>query len=351
MKSSQGEYFVALDHVRAIAAFTVFVWHFNHVNDGQFGAPPMFPGSIFAEGHIGVAIFMTLSGYLFAKLLDGQRIHYAPFLWNRAIRLFPLLGVVFFLYGLRYLGSGDIGAYLMRLMSGFITPSWPNGGWSIAVELHFYLILPLLLAISTRHSALILLVIALSLSIRAGWWLYDGSVQDLAYWTIFGGIDQFVMGIFAFNARRWIIGRHVVAAVLMLLILIYVAYFDALGGFYRNVSYPSPDPIWIVHPTILAIGFSFLLAWYDGSFVFRNQGVARVIATIGACSYSIYLLHFSVVFTMADWINTHVVALTTFPLMLFFALISFLAFFPIAYLSYRVIELPPMRYRKAYKRS
>jgi len=30
---------------------------------------------------------MTLSGYLFAKLLDGKRIKYGSFLWNRFLRL------------------------------------------------------------------------------------------------------------------------------------------------------------------------------------------------------------------------------------------------------------------------
>jgi peptidoglycan/LPS O-acetylase OafA/YrhL len=37
---------------------------------------------------------MTLSGYLFAKLLDGKEVNYRNFFWNRAVRLLPLLAVV-----------------------------------------------------------------------------------------------------------------------------------------------------------------------------------------------------------------------------------------------------------------
>ena len=128
MKSSQGEYFVGLDHIRALAAFTVFTWHFNHVNDGHLSGPEIFPLSFFAEGHVGVAVFMTLSGYLFAKLLDGRDIHYVPFMWNRLLRLFPLLAFVFVVNGLLYHDLSSLPDYLRRLVGGFVRPLWPNGG-------------------------------------------------------------------------------------------------------------------------------------------------------------------------------------------------------------------------------
>ncbi len=89
MKSSSGKYFLGLDHIRAVAAFLVFTWHFIHVNNGHEAAPPIFPLSILTEGHTGVALFMALSGYLFAKLLDGKNIIYTSFIWNRFLRLAP----------------------------------------------------------------------------------------------------------------------------------------------------------------------------------------------------------------------------------------------------------------------
>ncbi len=65
MKSSDGHYFQGLDHIRALAAFVVFAWHFVHFNEGHLAGPLVFPLSFLTEGHTGVAIFMTLSGYLF----------------------------------------------------------------------------------------------------------------------------------------------------------------------------------------------------------------------------------------------------------------------------------------------
>ena len=83
MKSSSGEHYVALDHVRAVAAFMVFTWHFTHGRGGSpipLGYVPAFPpAALLDEGHTGVALFMSLSGYLFAKLLEGKTINFKAF--------------------------------------------------------------------------------------------------------------------------------------------------------------------------------------------------------------------------------------------------------------------------------
>ena len=81
----------------------------------------------------------------------------------------------------------------------------------------------------------------------------------------------------------------------------------------------------------------------------RKTGLSGAIAAIGACSYSIYLLHFFVVFNFASWINANVLELMAFPMVLVASAVSFLCFVPVAYASYRYIELPPMRYRVRYK--
>src|SRR3954468_4994130 len=73
----------------------VFTWHFTHAGNGYpvafEGAPALFPFALFDEGHTGVALFMTLSGYLFAKLVGDKRLDFVSFLYSRALRLGPLL--------------------------------------------------------------------------------------------------------------------------------------------------------------------------------------------------------------------------------------------------------------------
>ena len=155
MKSSSGEHYIALDHVRAVAVYMVFAWHFLHANGFPGSpvpykyAPAVFPFALLDEGYTGVALFMTLSGYLFAKLLDGKRIRYGWFVWNRVLRLFPLLAVALLLTGIQVYSRGDsLSTYISYIAWGALLPSLPNGAWSITVEFHFYLVLPLFLWIS-----------------------------------------------------------------------------------------------------------------------------------------------------------------------------------------------------------
>ena len=60
MRSSSGEHFIALDHIRALAALMVFTWHFTHGSTGfpvTFDySPSLFPLSFLDEGHTGVAL-------------------------------------------------------------------------------------------------------------------------------------------------------------------------------------------------------------------------------------------------------------------------------------------------------
>src|SRR6185369_15141864 len=108
MKATSGEYYAALDHVRAIAIMLVFSWHFLHSEQPVIPyAPAWSPLVLFDQGFVGVALFMTLSGYLFAKLLDGKRIIYHLFLWNRALRLAPLLLVVLGINTLMVFSAGS----------------------------------------------------------------------------------------------------------------------------------------------------------------------------------------------------------------------------------------------------
>ncbi len=351
MRSSSGQYYIALDHVRALAALMVFSWHFIHAGEGHLAEPPAFPLSLLAEGHTGVALFMTLSGYVFAKLLDGRRIRYLPFLWNRAIRLFPLLVVVFLLVGLeRYLQGEDLRNYLHALALGFWYPSWPNGGWSITVELHYYALLPLLLALM-RVSPLILAAALLgALALRTGLFLGDGEVQGLAYWTLVGRVDQFLLGMLGYHFSGWIRGRHGLATVAALGFAGFYWVFDWMGGFYTNPGYPSPSPIWIILPMVEGLAYATLIAWYDRSFEHRQGAVSSFIGRVGASSYSIYLLHFFVVFRLSEYLHRHFLDLSNTALAIGVSLLAFGVMIPIGWLSFRFVETPLLRYRLRYTR-
>ena len=349
MKSSAGKYFIGLDHVRALAAFIVFTWHFIHVNGGHLSSPPIFPLSILTEGHTGVALFMVLSGYLFARLLDGKKIAYPQFIWNRFLRLAPLLFLVIVIVGIeKYFSGQNISSYVKSIWVGLLKPSLPNGAWSITVELHFYLILPLLLLISNKWKYSLLVVLVFATSMRLFLYQDMGQIQTLSYWTIVGRIDQFLLGILAFQFRSYFVNKNVLVALILLIFAGFFWYFDSMGGFYKSPSYPSPSSIWIYMPTVEGLAYASLIAWYDNSFNHSAGKISKFIALIGTYSYSIYLLHFFFVFRVSDAISIYLVDLSNIYLALLFSILCFLLMIPISHLSYKFVETPFLRFRSQY---
>ncbi|MDP3813683.1 acyltransferase [Pseudomonas sp.] len=356
MKSSSGHHFVALDHIRALAALLVFTWHFIHAGRSGYPVPHeafvsvfAFPLAIFDEGHVGVALFMTLSGYLFAKILDGKSIDYGSFLWNRFLRLAPLLVLVIAVVGLqRSLEGESIWTFMTTMMTGIVMPVWPNGGWSITVELHFYFSLPFLLFLIRRVWWAALLLVCVAIALRISIYIQSGEVQPAAYWTIIGRIDQFVLGMLAFHARLHLAGHHFRAISAITLFLVFYWGFSYAGGFHGMPSYPSPSAIWIILPTIEGLACAIAIAWYDGSFTPSRTGVSGLIGHVGQCSYSIYLLHVFVVYEAAWLVNERVMDISTLYPALGWAFLCFVALLPVAMLSFRFVERPFLLLRRNY---
>ncbi|MBM7046487.1 acyltransferase [Rhizobium lusitanum] len=346
---------LGLDHIRALAAFMVFSWHFLHYANGYpvpfEGAPSIFPLALLDEGHTGVALFMTLSGYLFAKILDGRSVNYLAFLSRRATRLLPLLFAMLVVEGVReYVVGADLVGYLRSLPTGLIEPTLPNGAWSLTVEFHFYLLLPLLLFLCRKSPALLFAAIFLAVGLRTFLFIRNGTVFWPAYWTLAGRLDQFVFGILAYHYRSMIIRKHVLALALGTVFCVFYYLFDRMGGFYRMPQYPSPSPIWIILPTIEGAFFSALIAYYDGSFQHSRGLLSRSIAKIGKYSYSIYLWHFYVVFLMADFVQQHIMNISYYYIGQVWALLCFLALVPFAFVSYQIFEKPFMNVGLSYSR-
>ncbi|WP_173516518.1 acyltransferase family protein [Ensifer sesbaniae] len=347
MQSSSEQYFEKLDHIRALAAFMVFTWHFIHAAGVPVGYVPTLPVlSLIEEGHTGVSLFMTLSGYLFAKLLDGRQIIYKNFLRNRSVRLLPLLAFVLLITAAGWVANGTpVQEAAAWIALGSVLPMWPNGAWSITVEWHFYLILPALLFIVgiRRESALMLIFAAIGLRLSlfiAGW-----EIQPIGYWTIIGHFDQFVAGIYAWHLYQ---GTRVRPLVILAVAMVFVTFyhgFNISGGFYGSQA----SPVWIYLPAAEAAFYAVMIAAYDGSKLTLPKRLSASISFVGTVSYSIYLLHFWYYGPAAKMV-TQYLGLLPFGLSLLCSLLAFVLFLPIAALSYRCIEQPFLKLRKRYAR-
>ncbi len=329
-----------LDVLRGAAATMVFVWHFIHF-DNLVPMAAYWPGlALFEEGHVGVSLFMVLSGFLFFSITWGKTIDWAGFTRNRLVRIAPLLIVTQMLW--LALGLFTNARYPpMNLLAGLVLPTWTGGAWSIAVEMHFYLLLPLiLLGASQRTSHLLWMYIAAALVPTA-----FALSPTVAGYTIIGLLSHFLIGGLLALYRR-----HIPAwasAAMVLLFLAYLELFNLGGG---HAAFIAGDHRWLA-PTfprwiMEGIGFAGLMAWVlNSDWRIKHSALWRGTAWLGKVSYSVYLLHF---FLLIGWFEALRLMGASDMVRLISILPCFAVLLAISGISYRAIEAPFLKRRKRY---
>ena len=292
MKTTQHTYLSRLDHLRFFAAALVVLFHYFHTQLGDLrsGNPLV---SLVDEGHTGIALFMVISGFIFTVIAGDRHIHYGGFIKNRVLRIYPLFIFAVFLQLLGWLmpfrsETVPLSPYFVQL-------------WTIWVEFQFYLIFPFLLAFSRRHGSRYLWAwLGLLVLVRALVFAASGSVRFVAYETIFGRLDQFIIGMLLarlWQARATQAGGAVAPSLSPLwLALAGLAVLLGLHAFSRKVGFSElASPFWIIWPALEAAlwaGFvwAYLCTRWPGPQALR-QGVDRALAALGAVSFSTYVLH------------------------------------------------------------
>lgn len=353
MKSSSSVYFSRLDHLRFLAALMVLAWHALH-----YGAkvpfttvPKYFPFSWLEEGHTGVALFLTLSGFLFAALTDDKDVDYGGFVRNRLQRIAPLF-VVWTLVA--FYTSQVLPERLFAVIFGLLDRNYyPSAGWTVLVEFQLYLVFPFLLRFWREYGHRYLLgVVAVCALIRLLTWLHFGHAQFLAYWTVFGRADQFILGMLAFAAyKRYsgVLGHPLTFIAGFVALSFAYDVFNRRGGYYHFDGNTGIAFVWVYLPTLEGLGYGFLIASYLAWRVPIPKPVDRLLAWLGALSYSLYLNHPFVVESCFRLANRYKIPLNNLEQ---YSAFTFLAVLPAliacSALTYYVIELPFLRMRRSY---
>lgn len=177
-KSSTGDFFPALDGIRGFAVLSVVVCHLAYFNPASPLQNILF--SFTKAGFLGVPMFFVLSGFLisYTVLKSQEKFNVRAYISRRAAKILPpflISLVVFSLLALLWKEPQNIWlsalAYLLTLPN--FTGGWDdiNGVyWSLMVEIHFYIVFPILYFLFRRISkspelwaALILLVVPTTL--------------------------------------------------------------------------------------------------------------------------------------------------------------------------------------------
>ena len=310
-----------IDALRGLAFLAVFMLHASLMTDGL---PPLL-GSILGRGYAGVQLFFVVSALTLAMSLKGRASEPAPltaFYIRRLLRIAPMFWCAMALYllsgglGPRWgapqgLTSTDV-ALATLFLHGFdlyalngVVP----GGWSVAVEMQFYLLLPLLLSFanSLKRTAILLaamiVVSALSLPVldALARRLYPGAPQGLvhefAFFSLPTQLPVFGCGLLLYRLlgpdrealarfEKYLPANVHWRAVLILLVVL------ALG---LPIDW-SATPLALVRhfPGHIGYGVLFALSAYALARAPLRLLVNPITRFLGDISYSAYLLHFSV---------------------------------------------------------
>lgn len=304
----------ALDGLRGLSTLVVVSTHL-----GQFLWDDLKGWFLYPGGAVGVDVFFALSGFLITALLVGEldrtgRLDPVTFLWRRARRLVPVLAVV-------------VGAVLLATVAGmtghdplvvakqsvwtlvFLQTWLPlermvqpdlTHTWSLAVEMHFYVLWSLVAAavalVARRWLRPVLAVVALAAIVvvvagraaRYG----DGESPMLLYFTIPNRLDAPLVGCLGglafasgwldrLPARAFTVTGAVGLAGVAWAALRTDPFVGWLyqGGFTVNAALG----------TLAVVGAAGLVRGP----VFRAL-TWRPLAGLGLCSYSVYLWHLPV---------------------------------------------------------
>lgn len=358
--------FYGLEHLRAFAIILVFFFHYYIISGGK---PEWLP-NIGSFGWIGVDLFFVLSGFLissqlFEQIKEGQLVSFKTFFLKRFFRIIPAFLVTIGLYF----------CFPFFREKESLPPLWKfltftqnldlnikdfgtfSHCWSLCVEEHFYLFLPIILIFSqtlkllSKSYWLLIALFLFGFAIRIYSFnnLYLPRIEEenswmywykYIYYPTYNRLDGLLVGV-------TIAGIYVLAPKIWNKFSKYGNQFVLLGSSILTTAYFLCEDQQTFNASVfgfplIAFGFGFIVLGAISPTSFLYQFNSKMTTFISSLSYAIYLTHKGVIH------STHLI-LKDFNindnLMLVICILTCIVF---AYFLYISIEKPFMKLRKYY---
>ncbi|RKF33469.1 acyltransferase [Paraburkholderia fungorum] len=306
-----------------------------------------------AWGSAGVPIFFVISGYCIHRggalrlaKNPGYRLDAGNFWVRRFARIYPvLLAALVLTFALDWVSLQfppvnhkirEIGlqAFLVNLFSlqGVAGKTYGSNGalWTLSLEVQFYAIYPLLFALRRRLGMTSVLGIVALINVVSAYMLERHDIQFFtSYWF------SWMLGAWIADARahsapdvRSSVWLYVLAAV-----------FIALGCVAFRYGQYGAFQFW-------ALGFAFYLykALERPRAGTNNSADVRLLSRFGDFSFSLYLIHLPIFVLLSSILFRSSLQMSIWP--------SFgymLVAVPVAYVFYRLVELPAMKWSASFK--
>ena len=320
--AGQSERIETLDFFRGLAILMVIAGHFlpERLVFGNLA------NAVATLGRGGVVLFFLLSSYLIFMNLKNQKI--TPFLCRRFFKIFPaywlnvLVLVVFgqYVVGFQSYSTGTYLANFFMVPDLFKTDSISGVYWTLLIEVKFYIFIALYFHfLKNRFISLTLLLIILA---NAVVFMFRGqSSLLLTFFPVFFVGIQIFLAEESGWARRELMRLVQIAVAVGLSVLFY-------------------DHIYGAWSLAYVLGGALLMVW-----LLKNGFSNKSLAFFGKISYSNYLYHTVVGYFLFDLIGLQKTFIGN--LLMVLAVISLTAL--VAYISYRVVEVPFVRFWKSHE--
>ena len=290
----------SLEMLRAIAALLVVLFHTESIFTTRTGTTPF--AGLFVSGFRGVDLFFVLSGFIIAHVHAsdiGCPWRLGDYLFNRAARIYPAVWIMtLFAGGLYTAGFGgadkaDKLAMFSITASALLLPqagdALVNVTWTLKYELFFYMVFAVLvldlriglLALGVWQFATFMTGIGLPLAaLRFG----DFYLRSLCL--------DFGLGL----ACAWLIGNPGFVKAMQPAIRQWLLLITGTTAFVAGMAPGTPSQ-W--SGVFCALGASAIIL---GLISLERAGRIRmpgILVALGGASYSIYLVHFSVITLVA----------------------------------------------------
>ncbi|UOQ67516.1 acyltransferase family protein [Hymenobacter volaticus] len=315
--SPASTYLPAFTGIRAIAAYMVFLHHFNPFYEG--GSTPLLH-YLLVEFHIGVPVFFVLSGFLITlRYIDHIRFTTAwwkQYLRNRFARIYPMFFLITCLnFAWLYHQEGTLDSTVVLtnvlLLRGFFESIIYSGipqGWTLTVEECFYLLAPIVFWLLLQRRIRLwympfgLLAIGCGLVFLFRPLEYYGLFANFKFmllFTFFGRCIEFFAGIqLALWYRRGRIRRYAIPSLLTSIgCLMTVAVLVGLVWIRGPYAYGQEHPFGVAFNNVALPGG--ILVLFAGLLTeqtwLRQLLSSTLLQVLGKSSYIFYLIHFGVI--------------------------------------------------------
>ncbi|MET3535204.1 peptidoglycan/LPS O-acetylase OafA/YrhL [Chryseobacterium limigenitum] len=265
-----------------------------------FSFNTVFENELFAYGKMGVQLFFIASAYtlcLSSHYREKEEKHILKFYIRRYFRIFPIyyLGIIIY-FSLNYFFKTTEYYTVKNIFSNIffihgLVPSANNtivpGGWSIGVEMLFYLFFPFLFDFLSSGKSILKGIGIILISQIVLFYFQRKPNFDISFYNfnILNQISVFIIGILFFLNKKYFANLKLLSIIVFILLTILAIYISANNNDYK---YKGFRYAFRIIPMISALSFCFLFIVVENSRFINNA----VLQKIGINSYSIYIIHF-----------------------------------------------------------